>query len=190
MKALSLKQPWANLVSHGLKIIEIRKWNTNFRGPFLIHASKTIDKTFKGGHVGLEPRGELIAIAKLVHVVKYDDFKEWNKARQFHLNWHATPDDLPLYGFVLTDIDLIKPIPFKGQLNFFETKLTWMDIRLLKNIEYLKCRKCGHLNELELGWRSTGDDNDTHDIICKECKTINSINNRNFKSKYLFKGIC
>lgn len=43
VKALSLKQPWAELVVSGKKIIEIRKWNTKFRGEFLIHASRNTD---------------------------------------------------------------------------------------------------------------------------------------------------
>jgi hypothetical protein len=46
--ALSLKQPWAWLMTHGLagipmKDIENRSWSTSFRGPVLVHASKTWD---------------------------------------------------------------------------------------------------------------------------------------------------
>lgn len=40
MKCLSLKQPYAELVASGKKTIELRKWNTKFRGEFLVHASK------------------------------------------------------------------------------------------------------------------------------------------------------
>jgi hypothetical protein len=40
MKALSLRQPWAHMVVHGPKHIENRRWNTSFRGEFLIHAAK------------------------------------------------------------------------------------------------------------------------------------------------------
>jgi len=36
MKALSLKQPFAELILQGKKTIELRKWNTKFRGEFLI----------------------------------------------------------------------------------------------------------------------------------------------------------
>ena len=43
MKTLSLKQPFAELVVSGKKTIELRKWNTKFRGKFLIHASKIPD---------------------------------------------------------------------------------------------------------------------------------------------------
>lgn len=42
MKALSLTQPWAWLVIHGGKDIENRKWNTKFRGRFLVHAGKAM----------------------------------------------------------------------------------------------------------------------------------------------------
>lgn len=41
MKALSLKQPWATLVATEAKKIETRSWQTSYRGPLAIHASKT-----------------------------------------------------------------------------------------------------------------------------------------------------
>lgn len=40
MKVISLLQPWASLVVMGAKQIETRSWNTKYRGPLLIHASK------------------------------------------------------------------------------------------------------------------------------------------------------
>lgn len=39
MKALSIKQPWASLIAHGIKDIENRTWRTHFRGKIFIHAS-------------------------------------------------------------------------------------------------------------------------------------------------------
>ena len=44
MKALTLKQPWATLVSEGIKEYEFRSWKTNYRGKVLIHAGAGIDK--------------------------------------------------------------------------------------------------------------------------------------------------
>ena len=35
--------PFADLIIQGKKTIELRKWNTKFRGEFLIHASKKLD---------------------------------------------------------------------------------------------------------------------------------------------------
>lgn len=40
MRALSVKQPWADLIVSGLKDIENRTWKTNFRGRIYIHASQ------------------------------------------------------------------------------------------------------------------------------------------------------
>ncbi|MBI2066116.1 ASCH domain-containing protein [Candidatus Woesebacteria bacterium] len=42
-KAISLKQPWANLVASGKKTIETRKWTTNYRGDLVICSSKKPD---------------------------------------------------------------------------------------------------------------------------------------------------
>ena len=39
MKAISIKQPWASLIAHGIKNIENRTWKTHFRGKIYIHAS-------------------------------------------------------------------------------------------------------------------------------------------------------
>jgi len=47
MKALTIHQPWANLIAHGAKQYETRSWRTNYRGRIAIHASKLIiPKTF------------------------------------------------------------------------------------------------------------------------------------------------
>jgi hypothetical protein len=39
MKALSLWNPWANLVAMGQKKVETRDWKTDYRGPLAIHAT-------------------------------------------------------------------------------------------------------------------------------------------------------
>src|SRR3954471_18272554 len=42
--ALSLKQPWAALLAHGRKAIEIRRWPTTRRGRVLLHAARVSDE--------------------------------------------------------------------------------------------------------------------------------------------------
>lgn len=42
-KALSIMQPWAALIVHGVKDVENRSWPTKFRGLVLIHAGKKYD---------------------------------------------------------------------------------------------------------------------------------------------------
>lgn len=41
MKALTIKQPWASLIAHGIKDIENRSWKTKYRGRIFIHCSAT-----------------------------------------------------------------------------------------------------------------------------------------------------
>jgi len=43
MKALSVRQPWAHAILHLGKRVENRDWRgCNYRGPVLLHASKTL----------------------------------------------------------------------------------------------------------------------------------------------------
>lgn len=43
MKAISLWNPWATLLAHGLKSVETRGWHMSHRGPLLVHAAKKWD---------------------------------------------------------------------------------------------------------------------------------------------------
>lgn len=38
MKALTILEPWASAIAHGIKRIETRSWETKYRGPIAIHA--------------------------------------------------------------------------------------------------------------------------------------------------------
>lgn len=42
-RALSIRQPWADLVLDGLKTVETRTWRTNYRGLLGVHASQKPD---------------------------------------------------------------------------------------------------------------------------------------------------
>lgn len=119
MKALSLKQPYAELILQGKKKIELRKWNTNFRGEFFIHASKIPDEKSmkKFGFVNLSC-GVIIGKAELVDVKKYKNEMEFNKDK----NKHLATKKWGRYGFILKNVKRIKSIPASGKLNFWEYK--------------------------------------------------------------------
>jgi hypothetical protein len=122
MKALSLKQPWAELVLQGKKKIEIRRWNTNFRGEFLIHASKISDKNAMkrfGFKISELPLGYIVGKAKLIDVKQYLNNTEFQKDKNLHL---ATKE-FGNYGFILKDVERIKPIKCNGNLNFWDFNL-------------------------------------------------------------------
>jgi hypothetical protein len=56
VKALTLHQPWAQLVAIGAKRIETRSWSTRYRGPLAIHAGAR-KPAIEDGEDG--PHGEL-----------------------------------------------------------------------------------------------------------------------------------
>ena len=121
MKTISLRQPWAWMICQGFKPVENRTWNTNHRGPILIHASKTFDMA--GYDWILENRHKLKIFD---HRIPFPD--EYYKGgvigranlvrscRQNDSAWFFGP-----WGFVLTDPELFeRPIAYPGKLNIFE----------------------------------------------------------------------
>jgi ASC-1-like (ASCH) protein len=120
MKALSLKQPYAELVVSGEKKIELRTWNTKFRGEFLVHASKQVDKTaMKMFGFNSLPSGCIVGKAVLTDVKHYSSDEEHIADKNKHLASSIWGE----YGFVLEKAKrLVKPIPCKGALNFWEYK--------------------------------------------------------------------
>ncbi|BAW27543.1 hypothetical protein [Pseudomonas putida] len=133
MKALAIKQPWAWMIirpdltgvmarkiataSGEIKDLENRTWHTNFRGRFLVHASKGLTRQEYwtaydfAVHLGvIAPpmeelqRGGIIGSVELVDSVDDSD-SDWYMGEK---------------GFVLRDPRPLPFIPLKGQLGFFD----------------------------------------------------------------------
>ena len=121
MKTLSLKQPFAELILQGKKKIELRKWNTHFRGEFLIHSSKIPDKkAMKNFGFQELPCGFIVGKAKLIEVKKYKNKKEHDKDKKLHLASNKWGN----YGFILKNVKRINLISTKGKLNFWNFDLS------------------------------------------------------------------
>ncbi len=119
MKALSLKQPWAELVVMGRKSIELRTWNTKFRGEFLVHASGNADeKKCREFNIKNPLKGSIIGSAELESVKIYRTEDELRTDDALHLGtgFHSK---YPIYGFILKNPKRISPIKWKGFLGFF-----------------------------------------------------------------------
>ncbi|MGM5481715.1 MAG: ASCH domain-containing protein [Nanobdellota archaeon] len=117
MKALSIKQPYAELIVSGKKKIEIRSWNTKFRGEFLIHASKTPDRKAMEHHRYEKlPAGVIVGKAELVDVKEYADENDFASDREKHL----ARSEYGHFGFVLENAKRVEPIDTKGKLGFWE----------------------------------------------------------------------
>ena len=124
MKCLSISQPFADLVISGKKSIELRNWNSNFRGEFLIHAPIKI-RTLDCKRLRINKKlvtGAIIGKATLYDVKKYNSLKELMMDKKFH--YAAKDFHNKKFGFMLKNPKPFRiPIPWKGQLGFFEVKL-------------------------------------------------------------------
>ena len=113
MKTLSIRQPWAYLIASGQKDIENRTWKTSFRGKFLIHAGKKLDKDayniLTDSGIKLPPVeklkfGGIIGKAEITGCVS-----------ESKSEWFNGP-----FGFKIERASETKFIPCKGRLYFFE----------------------------------------------------------------------
>lgn len=118
-QALSIRQPWASFIVHGLKPVENRSWPTRYRGPVLIHAGTRPADRFEGEEefwqevlgqpfpedmpAALFPMGGIVGVADIVDCVVA----------------HPSPWFFGPMGFVLANP---RPLPFtpcRGALGFF-----------------------------------------------------------------------
>ena len=124
MKCLSICQPFAELIIQNRKTIELRKWNTNFRGEFLVHAPIKIRKEeckkFK-----IQEKittGAIVGKVELYDVKKYESMKEVQEDKSMHFSTKKFQGKM--FGFILKNSKPLRiPIPWKGQLGFFDVEL-------------------------------------------------------------------
>ncbi len=123
MKCLSVCQPFAKLIVQGKKTIELRKWNTKFRGEFLVHAPQKI-RLDDCKRLKIKTK---MTVGAIIGKVELIDVKEYENSTQIKIDLkkHLALNDISenKYGFILQNPKELKiPIPCSGQLNFFEFK--------------------------------------------------------------------
>jgi hypothetical protein len=142
MKAISIHQPWADLIVDGKRRLEIRKWTTRHRGILLIHATLTVDWP-ECGRLDVVPsaKGAIIGLAKLVSIHKLTE-QEWDTLRSLHLEVGARPYGDNTFGWFLKSAFRFKQaVPFRGALGLFSVpdelipKRTWKILKGGKVIE-------------------------------------------------------
>jgi hypothetical protein len=116
--ALSIRQPWAELVMAGKKDIELRSWNTDYRGEMWIHAGLKmnlaacqyygLDGLFTGGYIGW------VVLAAIVPL----DADRWVAWRSLHLD--PGPYRPGLFAwFCSSPLRFVHPIPGAGKQDLF-----------------------------------------------------------------------
>ena len=107
VRALSLKQPYANWVASGRKTLETRTWSTPYRGDILICASTT----GKG-----EPKGVALCVVELTNIRPMLQSDEHAACVSVYPRAKA---------WELTNLRVIKkPFPVSGKLNLFKLEVS------------------------------------------------------------------
>jgi len=115
IKAISIKEPWADKIAYGDKTIETRTWKTDYRGPILICSSKL---------PSTRNSGKALAIAQLVEI---RHMQEGDEELSF------CPVDPARYSWILEDIRPLKrQLDISGKQRLFEVSLTEREMEVVE----------------------------------------------------------
>jgi hypothetical protein len=124
--ALSIKQPWATLVVHGLKTIELRKWRPRRLGVLYIHTGAKPDESAEAwqnlpSHLATsaELRRGVIGRVQLVGTKRYESLDGFREDRGRHLaseEWFAPTG---LFGWVFENAQTLPFEPGLGNQRLF-----------------------------------------------------------------------
>ncbi len=117
MKALTICQPYAELIARGEKLIENRTWATSYRGPLAIHAGKSrawmdLEDTIKYPGMAF---GAIVALARLRGCCRIEDLP---------LDLRGSEHANGPWCWILIDVRRIAPIPCKGAQGLWDWQQT------------------------------------------------------------------
>lgn len=120
MRALTVRQPWAELIMAGRKPYELRGRPTNIRGRIWIHAGQTVERS-EAELAGLDhttlTRGALVGTLELIGCSPFtpEMADEMRHSRAYFGDWE--PD---LFAWeVVRPRRIDEPVPWKGSLGWF-----------------------------------------------------------------------
>lgn len=121
MKALTICQPYAELIARGDKRVENREWPTRYRGPLLIHAGQS--RSWLDGWTDAELEkeygrkiefGAIVAKCILIDCLDIELIERGNYRKQYPwLEDHAHTNGT--WCWILEEVErLPAPIPWRG----------------------------------------------------------------------------
>ena len=119
MKALSIRQPWAELILQGRKTIEVRSWDTDHRGPLWLHTGKFADPELdRRFGIANPPRGAFVGRIILESISPIDPAR-WQTWRNLHLDPGGYQPGM--LAWILSSPErLTVPLPAPGKLKLYE----------------------------------------------------------------------
>lgn len=133
MKAISIKQPWAKFIAQGFKTIEVRTWQTLYRGPLLIVSSLKPDDFMKTFPKKTDPTHG-VWLKEIEGQNQIDGFYHLGQALAIVELWKIEPmkkeheaaalcDSGPgLFSWHVRLIKRIEPFHVKGKLSIYEVE--------------------------------------------------------------------
>lgn len=127
MKALTICQPYAELIARGEKRVENREWPTHYRGLLYIHAGKSRDWMNDDGVTEFEydipvkemAFGAIVAVAELTGCVPYDAAIDGVYTAQWPWLRKHEHTNGP-WCWILENVRRVKPIPWRGALGLWD----------------------------------------------------------------------
>ncbi len=114
MKALSVKQPFAQLIAQGDKSIEVRSWVAKYRGPLLIVSSRApiVTAPLEAGGTQVLPVGVSVCVVDLIDV---RPLTALDVDAACLSGYHPG-----LWAWILANPRPCRPVPVLGRLKIFE----------------------------------------------------------------------
>ena len=116
--ALSIKQPWAELILRRRKHIEVRGWSTPYSGFLWLQTCRLFDAdAAQYFALGELPLGAFVGLIEVIDIVQFDP-ERWQQWRTDHLSpgsWRPG-----LFAWLIANPSrLTKPVPASGQQGLF-----------------------------------------------------------------------
>lgn len=109
MKALTVKQPYAEHIMRGTKTVENRSWQTPYRGRLVIHTGIRYDEG------GFElPHGVILGVVDLIDVHSVSD-PDWDCSTE-----DGAHEDSPFHWVLANPWRLLRPIDAAGKRHLWE----------------------------------------------------------------------
>lgn len=118
MKALSVKNPWASLIAHGIKTLEIRSRATKHRGPLLIVSSRGAAPELVDFPDHDAARGVALCIVDVINC---------RPATSADATAACIEPPTGSYAWVLSNPRPVETFPVRGQLGLYEVAMPTSD---------------------------------------------------------------
>lgn len=135
MKAISLQNPWAQLVVSGFKTIEAKTWTTDYRGELLICSKARSDKSLEKAVLDvIEEETDLVfeqdeffvngAVLGKVTLMDVRELTEEDLEESWMDPAELEEAQTPLYAWVFDNAEPIaEPVAVKGKSRLYDVEL-------------------------------------------------------------------